>query len=1567
MKKFLLFLTGILLFSLAGAPKIAVFDEPGFPNASKRNAQFYSKVLGGKILRLKELSKLKDFDTVIFPHGGYVPAAAESAVYQLMRRGGTVIVCGDLQQPLPEPSVKRPKVRNAATLEFNEKYGLDHGGPLSLVNGRWIVAPVGAMYDEHRANRWFEFFSLFGWPNHAQSYAPHYMREFKTPLFLNPVFKKSALPVKIAPPAKKMLLARLRPMGTQGDNALDIFHPLYQFSAPGKKNYPAFPMAGKSAEDRDGDGFIYRKFRPDMFGATLVVMGQTGRILLDSPEGEKTIREIVKLANSPLPGSFPKSYIKRVHVLEKAMQDYNLAYADLDAALRRQAVENFVSGKHNPQLVRLKTLSKEFAALNNQFDGLMLVKDRRKTIPAGLLATLTSSLKKAAAALKKEVVPLKKYILPRDLGNAKHPYKNFTFMTSNFGPWHVDNPNWKKVRDLGVQIARINAPDWKMFEQLNKRYGLKTTSIAIPMHRSHPDKKFVPSGVFNPASGTVKKVRARVWEKSAPNIDPAVIRNLEASEKSSAVCAVIHGDERDFQWSLWGEYMQNLFRKYLAGKYKNISALNKEYNAKYTSFEQIVLPLKRPETQTEHALWEDWTRYREIYRQENELARWVNMIKKYAPSKRQWLYGSYHLQPKHPANGINFYETGKWLNPASFESCTNPRKEVMTYDIATFGKKHVNPEWAGFYFPAGSRVANMNRMREFLWNEANCGTISWHTFMGGVQTRSNWTHTPLITPNGNFQPEGLALRNTARELNAARQFFLDGNRMEPEVRFIYSPTTRRHTSWPGIEDDRSYICMTGLNEAFKALHIPARGIDEQAVWEGKLPAECRFLIVPAVEYMNRKLFASLMRFMQRGGTVIASPESGRFDEYGHRKDFLLELAGVRAKKTVDSDFDMFSPEKLEILFPEETRVLLRYNDGSAALTTTRVGKGNLVICGYPSGREFNNTGKGFVSFQKMIAAVGINRPFICNDPNFVIRPWILNGKLYLACYYIRRDTVPVAKGDFPLRSAPVMIPFSINISGIVNAFDYTAGTPLKVVHKNNETIVSGLIGNPGGCIISLSKKTLPPRIMKIQQSVKVSSAVSAQKSFNLPASGKFFAEWGKIKLGKYTLTLSAENDGAWQGKVFASLSDGTRTLKRECTPNSNVIFRFNSKTVVFRCRTAQSYMPVLVSGTFSEKDNKTVSGCRFDEDDGRIILQNSYLYAVILPQFGGRIGRLSVSSDTPNQLLLSEKTLSEGVGQSYRDFGGIEYNPGMYQGPGWQIPYSFKVLKKSKKEILIRLNRSGQYNLRKGGKISYEIFYRITADSPFLETEVRIFNDMDSSAKLSFRTHPEFIAGGDCSVQDIFCWKSPTGPDSFSYRPGRNQYVPNSGNYFAWLDSVAGEGVLQTFTPAAIPRLYVWNGRTCYNSELHFVPVQTPPGKFASFKFDSAPIAGISRIDALADSFAAGFDFENKSVQILGLKSGKKNFVFSLLQNDKVLARSELKNVQLAPQKDFMLKLKKIVLPPGKYSLLLSDGKVSFFKSFTVKPQQSQDSSRELENLKQQYKTSPSPALRHRLFRFFSR
>ena len=51
MKKIFVSLFCTLLLSLSAAPRIAVFDEPEFPNASKRNAEFYCKALNAKVLR----------------------------------------------------------------------------------------------------------------------------------------------------------------------------------------------------------------------------------------------------------------------------------------------------------------------------------------------------------------------------------------------------------------------------------------------------------------------------------------------------------------------------------------------------------------------------------------------------------------------------------------------------------------------------------------------------------------------------------------------------------------------------------------------------------------------------------------------------------------------------------------------------------------------------------------------------------------------------------------------------------------------------------------------------------------------------------------------------------------------------------------------------------------------------------------------------------------------------------------------------------------------------------------------------------------------------------------------------------------------------------------------------------------------------------------------------------------------------------------------------------------------------------------------------------------------------
>ncbi len=1563
-------------FLLAAAPRIAIFDEPGFPNASKRDAEFYRRAAGGTILRLDELGRLDGYDVLIFPHGGLIPKAAEPAVSALMSRGGTVIVAGDIQTPPPGPCAGPPSVRNAARLEFAEKYGLSCGGPLTFRGGRWINAPSGANYEESCSPRWFAEFDLKGWPNYAQSCSPQYMRRFNETISLSPAFSGTSLPKTLAPPSSAPGLARLVPGGNDGDYAFDVFQPLYLFSKPGGGRYPSFPLAGKMQEDRAADAFVYRRFRPSRFGSTLVVMGQVGRQLLESEKGDEVIREIIRIASSPLKGEFPHDYIRRVHALEKAMADCNDLSAELSYALGNTAVRELASGTFPQRISRMKALRSEFNRLNNRFDGLLKLRDSRQKIEDSALTTLSSEIAETSCRLKKELAPLSASVLPADHGNAAHPYGEMVFTAFGFGPWGSAGSDglWKKVREIGITNSALISDDWELVRRQKGKFGLGCHYTINHIHRGHTDKERVSSGVFDPRTGSVRPVRIDVWGASRPEIDSALARLLRQADGTPGIDVVMFGDERDFQWSLWGGYMRGKFLDHLRNKYKDIAALNSRWDSDFPSFDSIELPLKRPESRKEHALWEDWSRFREIYFIDNEMRHWVELTARFAPHKKKWLYGSYNLQGRYPANGINYYEYGKLADPASLENGSlQPWKEVIAHDVTAFGKKHVNPEWADFYFPSGSRIDDMNRMRQSLWNEANSGTIGWFLYMGGEQTR-RWHHTPLMTPAGNIQPAGFALREITRDFRAARRLFLDGRRAEPEVRIVYSPTTRRHTSWPGIETDKQLQCAAGYNEAFKRLHIPARVIDEQAVMEGKLPRECRFLFLPQADYLNGVLLEKLRKFMREGGTLIATPDSGTFDEYGAKGEFLLETAGVRPSGQNDPGFRTFKPQKLQVLFPEETRVILEYPDHTAAMTETRVGKGRLVITGLPIGREFSNSGCALGWLEDAAAALGMERFLRCDDPNLVIRPWILDGETYLACHYIHRAVSAPAEGSFPLSSAPAMVKFKIDLQGSFAVTDWLADAELPAEHADGITSVTGLIGNPGGRILKLTGKKGSGTGRTVSRKTARAAAVPAPspsgKDIPLPYAGRLFADWSGIRLGEYIFRCESENNGSWQGKVFVTLEKNGRKLRRECSANSKVSFRFEDKTVFFDCREAMAFMPVCVSGTFSERTNSPESsGCRLVEKDGRLIFMGDGLYAAVLPKFGGRISELRLSPDSPNQLRLNESEFRKGTSRGYQNFGGIEYNPGMYQGPGWQIRFQYEILRNTRQEVMVKLKRSEPFSLPEGGKVSYEIIYRIQAGSPMLETRVRLYNELKSPAKIPFRTHPLFQIGGSCDTGDVLSWRSPEGVRNLPSRPGLSASFENAGGWFAFLDENAAEGIFQTFPAASVKKLYAWSGTDSCNAELHFEPAAADPGKCAEFVFGIAPVSGLNRIDGFADGILAELNFP--VFRLISLRQTKQHVSASLLANGRPAGNPFVSEVDLKPGHVFTecLKTAPEQLPEGICEMTVHCGNAEFRQKFRIDRKSAaaelrlrNDRRKQLQKMLERYRLNPGQKLRHEIF-----
>ena len=1627
----LMFFLFLPLIAIA-APRVAVFDEPGFPNHSTRGAGWYVEAVeNAQIVNLESLGLLEAFDVVVFPHGGLMPRQAEKAIGALMARGGTIIVTGEMQTPIgydadiAEKAKDMEKEGGAEYLAFQKKYGSGAGGLLeySQEANRWISPITAYGYFKGRFEEFFPVFALQGWPNHAQSYARHYMRPYDTTVKLNPLLEID-LPKELEP-KKDELIARLVPTSFDNDRAFNVFIPLYLFDQPSGRPYTPFAQAGKSEEDCATDFFIYRRNELDQPGSTLVVFGRVGLQLLESEAGALVIRETIALSQKTLPGELDRRYIDQVHAVEKAMSRFNEANQSLYTLQTKASVVAHAAGDNAAKsryLSLIKRGVKAFNAANNEFEALIRNKNSGIVVPVEDLREMAKELSKKAASYDREAVGLEKgfaesWSAPVDKP-VNHSYGDIIFTAMRFGPWgsYGSDDKWEKIAKMGITQPMLSSSDWGEMNQLNEKFGLSTSYRLWYIGQPAPEKKRVASGVFDPRTGTVKATDTYVFDKHTPKLDATFAAILTEVNETPGVDTVIHGEERDMDWSLWGDYMLEKFQSYIKGKYKTVAALNAEYGTAYTAFEGVVLPLKRPETQSEHALWEDWTRYREIYRIEYEMQNHVNLVKQFAPEKRQWLYGSYYRQKLHPANGINYYEFGKLVDPACQESTSRIYKEIMSNDITAFNKKLVNTEWAAFYFPVGGQRASINHMREHLWNEVNLGTIGWYLYMGGID-RETVSHSNLMTPSGLVTPLGYELTAIARDFKSARKLFLDGQRVEPAIRILLSPTTRRHTSWPEIEADKPLECVSGYYEAFQRLHYPARAIDEQAIMEGLLPTACKYLFVPQVDYMNRTLFEKLEAFMKSGGTVIATADSGTYDQYGHQRNYLSELAGI-AKQP--APLPVINGERLTMyanrtfaltpLFPDETQPLLKYDDGAIAATRSEVGAGQLVMIGFPFGREFyasfnKNEHGGLAMLKSFVDSIGIQTEYVCSDPHLVLRPWELDGERFLNLNYRYRAQAPNDGEGFAFPSAPTMIDFELKIDGDVQVEDYLLGVKLPVTFDGKHTVVKGLIENPGGKIYRIISEKEKSAVVHASADRAAGSVITAEHpddfsvgetKLQLPFEGRILVGSDKIRIGDYLFTGDIENRGAWSGKFFGVFEHENQKIRLECRKGETTVFRFARKTLTVKCSNVATFQPEHIECSITEEDNKPASeNCLLVEEDFHgqpsLVLSNPYLYARILPSLGGRIVELRTAPDAPNHLVYNQDAIAAGMSTSYRDFGGLEVNPGAYQGPGWGVNFETKIEENTPERITVRLQRSEPFKWRlgygrwkKAGALSYEMLFSVSKSSSLLNVTVLQYNETVTSDEMVMRTHPIFRIAGDCNLEDTIYYVGKSGEtETIPYQLGRSTHYPNFGPWYAFLDASAGVGVIQVFAEKAVGELYAWMSDSAYNVELCYNPVPTAPGKAAAFKYDIGIITGLNAITTFEDSVATELRVEGDgsygnhvdvkfSVSIATTVPEKIRVTPRIVQGQVVVYQFEDLVYDVTPASAVRKHLtwNTGTLPDGDYVLetvgdTVSRAATRFELNGTAAKSADADFKRwqqALEHLRVQYVESPSPDLRKRIF-----
>jgi len=1511
-----------ILLSGKLAPKIngrrvAIFDEPDFPSESPRSADWYADVLkkaGFQVTRL-DFAKLTDprvfhnkaFNTLIFPTGGNLPWAAEKPLVAFLRGGGTVFIDGNMMlrtdyRP-PEEIRTRMNALHDDYVRGGDAFAYwdfvanndtpEYANVFEMNDGRWHP-PLAAKQNYEYIN--FESFLadlfLVPWPNIGQTtYARPFAEAVRRNDALGDLLAELPESVPAAPDAPPAL--RLAKPGGRGHNvflseesALDMVLPLYLFPdvSHDAYAYSTHQDAGKKEKDRDADLYLVRYNNPLLRGGTLIHMGNLGSRMLAGNDGARTLLALLRLAESQWPGEPPKEFVDHVNEVRRLFSDYaglSLQFRDLAQRLARVA---FYRG----EVKETDALEKESLTERSLFDRLSRrIEDLNKLLLQtgdgglqgdGKRVELIAELNNAMNALNRRLPELRRQAALR----IKPPTEG-----------KIVNPLDRIFIGLGNAVTYRGAARKEALRDRTGKMGLPWEGYGVSSYRheytfnTHPFKSEFESGTLDPRTGIVEPVKfswmttdeeREMWSRSFQ-------WQLERVAKDPNINIIFGMDERNFAFSLWGPHEHGLFLGHLREKYDgDIAALNKVWGTQYGNFEEIQLPVQQPGTPSEHALWEDWTRFREIYRYEDEMMPSINTVKRFAPDELYLTWSTNYLNESSPASGLNFYEYGKALfdHPKKFkingfEHANRADKEWLTFDIVSMFSRNCVSEWGAFYFPPDGHQNKVDLLSEALWNGIVNGQVGWDLFQFSTPGGNHLSYFDMVDLP---LPLGWQLSLLSADLQKLAPIVLDGMREEPQVRIAYSNTTRRHTAWPEKEGDISFNAVGGLYDFFKRVHIAARAIDEQAVWEGHLPKACKLLILPDVLYQNQKFFEAAEKFLRAGGSVLVTTDSGTFDEYGRRTDSWLALAGVRPVAPGNhsiplpgggSYFSRANSAKmtgLQPIFPDEVEVLASFGDGVPALTRTQVGKGNLFMLGVDLGRDcalqWAAKPEGVLALlQPVLRTAGVEESLTIDVPRISARMWDYHGRKFL--FLTDPGRVGFQK-------------FEVTLAGDWSVKDYLLGSDMTVKFDGKVTRFQGLIASPGGLVYELRKgnRAVAEPVVKAAAPTTPNTAVPTMDEpagpQNLPFEGRIWVGQDKLTVGDFVVESDVETGGGWGGETFLTVSYDGERHRRKVVPGDTLTFAFTNRRLNAVIKEVVSAYPGNVLCRLEEaKVDATLADCTVREEDffgqKSVLVSNGLIAFRLVPALGGRMVELLSLPDAVNHLAVDGDAIRKNPAPSgWVDFGGMDENAGGWPGPFWNQPFTVAKTDASPDEVRVRLEMAQpvewqtSYANPQGGV--NRLVKEFTLRKGEARVEVRTLNsNEDKTARLTgLRTHPLFRIGGDAESSDVWAAPEQTGVSEKAHPFGGAQAqlrVSPAAGWSALIDTARRIALVNTFDLETVETLYLNTQPNGYNVELWAKPREIPAGGTFEFKHSLALIRGLSGVLGERNGLAANIAWES--------------------------------------------------------------------------------------------------------------
>ena len=1487
--------------------RVVFFFEKGFPKAGEfagRSSLWYQECLkefgveltvaGAKEISDTEFLTKKSFDTLIILPGNHIPFESEYSILNFLSEGGNVITGS-----LPKYGLKY----NSEKKGWKDTYGIER---------EFQIRPL--------------------WWKWAQ-------KSLDCSLKINPdvpSFLLKDLPAAVGPFGKKTFsvldkMNRLKNLPGRGydtgdtdttggpnvETAANILFPLY------------FLPTG------EGGDFVAYRYHSNYFnGSTLVLLGKVGAALMKSDSAKEILYACLKLCEIKLPGEEEPAYYESVIKLQREVSDFGKLFMETLAPLRDLTFKKFY--QNAKEFKRLQ--EKMHLCENNlsyvmtekqQIDNLLVCgsdtkeQNRRRIELLNRIEEEKNRFHAIKAEFKKDFERLK---YPLDV-EIKSPLGRIVIeagLTYPKGLYMMRKNFFQNMKELGANVAY---PQWcsqkNYLAHLNdsvvkkNRKGIKFDVYYLPDARL---SKICPSqGVLNPVTGKVKETEKQIydyelWEKKAKNW-------LEKWKGIPVMRYWTHG-ESVLGSRFWGSQAAKEYQEYLKKEYSTINDLNKRWAAEYKGFEEIELLTRMPMTVSEHSNWEDWINFREIrYIAALEFA--YNTFKKYAPDvpvSRMTSTGSM----QHPMYAANFYRISKTQDISGVDGTYGQlpaMREWIWFDL-NCGKPFLTPEWGAFYGVPGDILEGRRKLAQGVWSEVsggavgiNCWRWSCHGFPGN-----------FVDSTGLPTLYGWELKSLVSDLKKFDHIILDGKRSEPEIRILFSDTSRVHSqSWAKRGKATSCPHVQAVNNLylfFLRSHQPARVIAEEAFEEGANLSGCKLLIVPQAEYLSKKIQKKLLDYVKNGGNILLEGKSGKFDNYGHPENMLFKEAGVvhsfvNKKEILLPEGETFFPHNSELvfapllLFPEKGKILLRFSSGEPALVATPVGKGKILVGGSIFGLDDKQSSASLI-MDEIKREINLPSQYSCSDKDLIIREWEYKGDNYLICVY------PKGKD--------LVNKFQLKIKGNYKITDYLINTEVPCSFDGSYTCFKGLIASPGGRVYKLEKSSASGKSSVFQKEANAhgkeknalkSNPASLKDSASLPYKGYIFAEDSKEIAGfLFQADMICSADDVTSGEAYLTISRGKEEKKRKLETGKEYRFFLKGTGFVVKCINCKFVFPLSIEVEIRKAEARPVdAACSLQEEDHSghksLSLSNGLVRIKIVPDKGGRI--------------IEYSTLFNGVNH-LAGTGITEYDS--YPGYFLKQPFSYKIIKNTPEEIKVLLRMRKPVN-----NLLLEKIITLKKNEAKIDMEIKEYNYSNSTTPLSMFFRPELSIGGAADRQDRFFIPTEEGLKRPYYITGKgvNYFTPEEG-WAGCCDTGEKIAYITTFPLEDVKTVYIWMGQHTYNLELIAPRVEVKSREALALHPSIFLIKGISGIDSFKEGFASHIVLQNtcfsqdKGIEFtieIGSAFGEKEKLSGkiFLQKDgKVIKEIGKFNEEVSFMNTINKKFSFLAkdLPDGEYEILLS-------------------------------------------------